>query len=78
MVNFHWKKALYNNNVTKTVSIFYKRILNVTCNYIQHETLTYDDKDLPWISFTERSYQESLLQDKNKLYKDCRRNNTNA
>ena len=78
IINFHWEKALYNNNVTKKVSIFNKTILKVPCNYIPHETLTYDDKDLPWVSFIERSYQKSLLQYKNKLYKDCRRSNTNA
>ena len=53
---------------------FNKTILNVLSNYIPHETLTCDDKDPPWFNFRIKS----LLQDKNKLYKDFRRSNTNA
>ena len=51
-----------------------KPILNVLSNYIPHETLTCDDKYPPWFN----SQVKSLLQDKNKLYKDCRRSDTNA
>ena len=43
-------------------------------NYISHETLTCDDKDSQWF----KSWIKSLLQDKNKLYKDFRRSNTNT
>ena len=72
--NFNWEKAFCNTNVTKKVSIFNETILNVLSNYIPHETLTCDDKDPPWLN----SRIKSLLQDKNKLYKDFRRSNTNA
>ena len=72
--NFNWEKAFCNTNVTKKVSIFNETILNVLSNYIPHETLTCDDKDPPWLN----SRIKSLLQDKNKLYKDIRRSNTNA
>ena len=72
--NFNWEKAFYNTNVTKKVSIFNEAILNVLSNYIPHETLTCDDKDPPWFN----SRIKSLLQDKNKLYQDFRRSNTNA
>ena len=44
--NFNWEKVFYNTNVTKKVSIFNEKILNVLSNYIPHETLTYDDKIL--------------------------------
>ena len=72
--NFNWEKAFYNTNVTKKVSIFNKTILNVLSNCISHETTTCDDKDPPWFN----SRIKSLLQGKNKLYKDFRRSNTNA
>ena len=72
--NFNWEKAFYSTNVTKKVSIFNEPILNVLSNYIPHETLTCDDKDPLWF----KSRIKSLLQDKNKLYKDFRRSNTNA
>ena len=72
--NFNWEKAFYNTTVNKKVSIFNETILNVLSNYIPHETLTCDDKDPPWFN----SRIKSLLQDKNKLYKDFRRSNSNA
>ena len=49
-------------------------ILNILSRYIPHETLTYYDKDPPWFN----SRIKSLLQDKNKLYKDFQRSNTSA
>ena len=72
--NFNWEKAFYNTNINKKVSNFNKTILNVLSNYIPHETLICGDKDPPWF----KSRIKSLLQDKNKLYKDFRRSNTNA
>ena len=64
--NFNWGKAFYNTNVTEKVSIFNETILNVLSNYMPHEILTCDDDDHPWFN----SRINSLLQDKNKLYKD--------
>ena len=72
--NFNWVKAFFNTSVNKKVSIFNETILNVLNSYIPHETLTCDDKDPLWFN----SRIKSLLQDKNKLYKDFRRSNTNA
>ena len=72
--NFNWEKAFYNTNINKKVSIFNVTILNILSRYIPHETLTYYDKDPPWFN----SRIKSLLQDKNKLYKDFQRSNTSA
>ena len=72
--NSNWEKAFHNTNVTKKVPIFNETILNVPSNYIPHETLTCEDKDPSWFNFQIKS----LLQNKNKLYKDFRRSNTNA
>ena len=51
-----------------------KYLFSILSNYILYKTLTWDDKDPPWFN----SRIKSLLQDKNKLYKDFRRSNTNA
>ena len=72
--NFNWEKAFYNTDVNKKGSIFNETVLNVLSNYIPRETLTSNDKDPPWFNTQIRS----LLQDKNKTYKDFRRSNTNA
>ena len=72
--NFNLEKAFYNTNVANKVSIFNETILNVLSNYILDETLTGDDKDPPWFN----SRIKSLVQDKNKLYKDFQGSNTNA
>ena len=71
---FNGEKAFYKTNVNKKVSIFNETILNILSNYIPHETLICDDKDPLWFN----SRIKSLLQDKNKLYKDFQMSNTNA
>ena len=50
ITNFNWEKAFYNTNVTTKVSIFNETLLNVLRNYVPHEILTCDDKDLPWFN----------------------------
>ena len=69
--NFNREKAFCNTSVNKKVSIFNETILNILSNYIPNETLICDDRDPPWCN----SRIKSLLQDKNKLYKDFRRSN---
>ena len=44
--NFNWEKAFCNTSVNKKVSIFNETILNILSNYIPHETLICDDRDL--------------------------------
>ena len=60
--------------LSEKVSIFNETILNARRNYIRHKILTCDDKDPPWFNYRIKS----LLQDKNKPYKDFRWSNTNA
>ena len=50
-----------------------KSILNVLSNFIPHETILCDDKNSPWFN----SRTKSLLQDKNKIFKNYRKNKTN-
>ena len=70
--NFNCEKSFYNTNINKKVSIFNETILNILSNYIPHETLSCDNKDYPLCN----SWIKSLLQDKQKLYKDFRRSNS--
>ena len=44
---FDWDRAFVNTNVNEKVLILNKTILNILSNFIPHETLTIDDKDLP-------------------------------
>ena len=53
--------------------IFNKSFLNVLSNFISHETILCDDKDPPWLN----SRIKSLLQSKNKIFKNYRQNKSN-
>ena len=39
----------------KVKVLFNKTIKNITRNYIPHETITYDDRDPPWIIKTSKN-----------------------
>ena len=71
--DFNWERAFSNTNVNEKVCISNKSILNVLSNFIPHETILCDDKDPPWFN----SRIKSLLQDKNKIFKNYRKNKTN-
>ena len=53
--------------------IFNKSVLNVLSNFISHETILCNDKDPPWFN----SRIKSLLQSKNKIFKNYRQNKSN-
>ena len=71
---FNWDGAFKNSNVDDMVDICTKPIHNILSNFIPHQTITIDYKDPPWFN----TKMKSLLQEKNKIYKnfckDC--NNT--
>ena len=52
---------------------FKKSVLKVLSNFIPYETILCDDKDRPWCN----SRITSLLQAKNKVFKNYRNNKTN-
>ena len=70
---FNWERAFSNTHVNEKVCIFNKSVLNVLSNFIPHETILCDDKNSPWFN----SRTKSLLQDKNKIFKNYRKNKTN-
>ena len=47
---FDWDRAFVNTDVNEKVLILNKTILNILSNFIPHETLTIDDKDLSWFT----------------------------
>ena len=51
-----------------------KAIQNILSNFIPHQTITIDDKDPPWFN----SKIKSLLQEKNKIYKNFRKDRNNT
>ena len=47
---FDWDKALYFNDVDKTVAIFSDILMNIIQNFIPNETIICDDRNPPWIN----------------------------
>ena len=47
---FSWERCFANTSVNDKVNIFNKIIKNIISNYIPHETITWDDRDPPWIN----------------------------
>ena len=49
IANYDKEKAFYNNDVNKKVLLFSETVLSVILNFILHETVIFDNRDLPWI-----------------------------
>ena len=62
---FPWKKALRNLNTNDMIFLFNKTIKNIISNYIPHETVTFDDRDPPWIN----KNVKQLILEKNEMHK---------
>ena len=65
IVSFDWEKAFHNVNVNKQLMLFNKTVLKIIRNFIPHETVTFDDRDPPWIT----SRIKKLINDKNLIFK---------
>ena len=62
--DFNWERAFSNANVNEKVYIFSKSVLNVLSNFIPHESILCNYKDLLWFN----SRIKCLLQAKNKSF----------
>ena len=62
---FPWKKTLRNLNTNDMIFLCNKTIKNIISSYIPHETVTFDDRDPPWIN----KYVKQLILEKNEMYK---------
>ena len=71
---FNWQRAFSSLNINGRFSFFNKIILNIVSNFIPHETVICDDRDLPWIN----TRIKSLINDKKVLYKNYLRNGKSA
>ena len=47
---FDWEKAFSNTSVNEKVAIFNRTFLNILNNFVPHETILYNDRDLPWFN----------------------------
>ena len=63
--SFSMGNALYNVDVNEKVNLSNKTIKSIIENYIGHETITCDDRDLP----LKNKYIKELIHEKNQYYK---------
>ena len=62
--NFDWEKAFLNVDVNKKVLLFNETIVNIIHNFIPHEIVTCDDRDLPWMT----RLIKKAIKDQNLFY----------
>ena len=47
IANYNLEQVFYNINVNKKVLLFTEIVLNIICNFITHETVTFAYRDTP-------------------------------
>ena len=62
---FPWEKTLRNLNINDIIFLFNKTVKNIISNYIPRETVTFDDRDAPWIN----KNAKQLILEKSEMYK---------
>ena len=70
---FPWERSFANLDINDKVYLFNKTIKNILSNFIPHETITFDDRDLPWIN----SQVKYLINEKKAMCKTYLKNNKN-
>ena len=68
---FPWERSFANLDINDKVHLFNKTIRNILSNFIPHETITFDDRDPPWIN----NRVKHLINEKNAIYKNYLKNN---
>ena len=71
---FDWEKSLSNLDVNKQISVFNETIVNIFENFIPHETITYNDKDPPWMN----KQIKTIIAEKNALCKRLKQRMVNS
>ena len=71
---FDWEKRISNIDVNEQVSVFNETIMNIFGNFILHETITCNDKDVPWMN----KQIETVIGEKNALCKSLKRRMVNS
>ena len=67
---FNWNGAFLNADGNAEVDIFNTTISNILSNFILHEILTIEVKDLPWFN----TAFKNIICVKNEVYRNLRRN----
>ena len=63
---FPWERSFANLDINDKVHLFNKTIRNILSTFIPHETITFDDRDPPWIN----NRVKHLINEKNAIYKN--------
>ena len=63
---FKLQRTFSNLNINERVSFFNKTTLNIVSNFVPHDTIIYDDRDLPWIN----TQIKNVISNKKILYKN--------
>ena len=71
---FPWAMRFTNIDVNERVNLYNKTIKNIILNYIPHETIPCDDRDLPWIN----KGIKGLIHEKKQVFKSYRRHKINT
>ena len=71
---FDWDRAFANKHVDEKVLIFNKTVLNILSNFIPHEVIVCNDKNLPWFN----GKIKSLINKKLRTYNAYRKNIGNS
>ena len=50
MYDFKWETVFFNIDINEIVYICNKTIKNIMANFIQHEAIICDERDLPWMN----------------------------
>ena len=70
---FDWESALNYIDANDQVSVFNSPILNIISNFIPNETITYDDRDAPWMN----SFIKNVIRATDSFYKKFVRKSNN-
>ena len=71
--HFDWANAFLKLNINEQVSLFNTTIINIMNNFVPNETITCDDRDLPWVTTSIKR----IIQQKNEAYRLYLYNNKN-
>ena len=67
---FPLERSFAKSDINYKVYLFNKTSKNILSNFIPHETITFDDRDPPWIN----SQVKHLMNEKNVIYKNYLKN----
>ena len=64
LINFPWENIKKSQH-KRYISLFNKTVKNIISKYVPHKTVTFDDRDPPWIN----NSVKKLILERNEMYK---------